>query len=88
MLWKTNSLAGIFKKESSGGLSARIDYWKGTWKMIDQYPLLGVGPGNFGNSYARFMNENALEKIKAGLADALGNRQQADELLAAWQYYC
>ncbi len=64
MLWKTNSLAGIFKKESSGGLSARIDYWKGTWKMIDQYPLLGVGPGNFGNSYARFMNENALEKIK------------------------
>ena len=64
MIWKTNSLAGIFKKESSGGLSARIDYWKGTWKMIDQYPLLGVGPGNFGNSYARFMNENALEKIK------------------------
>jgi len=64
MLWKTNSLAGIFKKESSGGLSARIDYWKGTWKMIDQFPLLGVGPGNFGNSYARFMNENALEKIK------------------------
>ena len=63
-IWKTNSLAGIFKKESSGGLSARIDYWKGTWKMIEQYPLLGVGPGNFGNSYARFMNENALEKIK------------------------
>jgi hypothetical protein len=64
MIWKTNSLAGFFKKESSGGLSARIDYWKGTWKMIEQYPLLGVGPGNFGNSYARFMNENALEKIK------------------------
>lgn len=64
MLWKTNSLAGIFKKESSGGLSARIDYWKGTWKMIEQFPLLGVGPGNFGNSYPRFMNENALEKIK------------------------
>ncbi|NBR07259.1 MAG: O-antigen ligase domain-containing protein [Planctomycetes bacterium] len=64
MIWKTNSLAGIFKKESSGGLTARIDYWKGTWKMIEQFPLLGVGPGNFGNSYARFMNENALEKIK------------------------
>ncbi len=64
IIWKTNSLAGIFKKESSGGLSARIDYWKGTWKMIEQFPLLGVGPGNFGNSYPRFMNENALEKIK------------------------
>jgi len=64
IIWKTNSLAGIFKKESSGGLSARIDYWKGTWKMIEQFPLLGVGPGNFGNSYTRFMNETALEKIK------------------------
>lgn len=32
--------------------------------MIEKFPLLGVGPGNFGNSYPRFMNENALEKIK------------------------
>lgn len=64
IIWKTNILSGMFKKESSGGLSARVDYWQGTWRMIEKSPLLGVGPGNFANTYPRYMNESALEKIK------------------------
>jgi len=64
LLSKTNLLEGIFKKESSSGLSARVDYWNATWRMIEKQPLLGVGPGNFANTYPQFMNEKAEEKIK------------------------
>lgn len=58
------STKGLLKKESSGGFSARLEYWKATISMGRSYPWFGVGPGNFGNYYPRFMLPSAEEKIK------------------------
>ncbi len=42
----------------------RSDYWIATWKMIRDYPWLGVGPGNFGRHYLRYMLPTASEKVQ------------------------
>jgi O-antigen ligase len=54
--------AGVRKEE--GTVTLRLQYWKATWKMIEARPWLGVGPGNFGDNYTRFMAPEAWEKIK------------------------
>jgi O-antigen ligase len=41
----------------------RMEYWAATWKMIHDHPWLGVGPGNFGRLYPRYMAPAAFEKI-------------------------
>lgn len=61
------SSAGVEKSQRSLGL--RRDYWTATWKMISdtQHPLvlwLGVGPGNFGRYYSRYMLPTAFEDVK------------------------
>lgn len=63
LYWGLNQ-SGLLRKDSSGGLGARIAYWKATIAMIEKHPWLGVGPGNFGNHYPRYMIEGAEEKIK------------------------
>src|SRR5262249_3472578 len=52
-----------FGKEE-GGLQARLTYWPATVKMIADRPWWGVGPGNFGNAYPRYMLPSATEQIK------------------------
>lgn len=52
----------LFGKEQ-GTARARLDYWSATWKMIAAHPWLGVGPGNFGRHYPRFMSPSAHENI-------------------------
>jgi hypothetical protein len=42
----------------------RNDYWIATWSMIEDHPWFGVGPGNFGRLYPRYMLPRAFEKIK------------------------
>jgi O-antigen ligase len=44
--------------------SVRLDYWRATWKMIEEHPWLGVGPGNFGRAYPRYMSPQADELIQ------------------------
>jgi hypothetical protein len=44
-------------------MSYRLDYWTATWHMILDHPLLGVGPGNFGRFYPRYMSDTAIEKV-------------------------
>ena len=36
-----------------GGLGSRLDIWKGTLLSIHDYPVLGVGPGNFSSALKR-----------------------------------
>ena len=55
-----NTLSG--KEERTA--SARLEYWGITWQMIRDRPWLGVGPGNFGQNYTRFMSETAGEQVK------------------------
>jgi hypothetical protein len=44
--------------------SLRLGYWKATWKMIREQPLLGVGPGNFGRHYPAYMAPTDHEDIQ------------------------
>jgi hypothetical protein len=53
---------GLGKAQRSFGL--RSEYWAATWRMIGEHPWLGVGPGNFGRHYPRYMAETASEKVQ------------------------
>jgi hypothetical protein len=49
-------------------MAKRLGYWKATWAMItdSHYPRhcwLGVGPGNFGRYYPRYMDPTVGEKV-------------------------
>jgi O-antigen ligase/tetratricopeptide (TPR) repeat protein len=57
--WVTTS--GLEKTQIS--TNKRLDYWSATWPMIKDHPWLGVGPGQFGQFYPRYMRETAYEKI-------------------------
>jgi hypothetical protein len=54
--------AAVDKATHSFGL--RTEYWAATWRMIAQHPWLGVGAGNFGRLYPRYMTPEASEKIQ------------------------
>lgn len=41
----------------------RLDYWRSTAELINQYPWYGTGPGNFQNYYTQFQLPNASENI-------------------------
>ncbi len=63
LIWRSGLLSRGVGKDT-GTMAARIDYWRATAKMIGDRPWLGVGPGNFGGYYPRYMAETAGEKIK------------------------
>jgi O-Antigen ligase len=63
LLFRTDWLArGITKFWESS--QKRTDYWIATWSMIGDHPWLGVGPGNFGRLYPRYMPPRAFEQVK------------------------
>jgi hypothetical protein len=49
--------------EAPKSLSYRLEYWVGTWQVIREHPLLGVGPGNFRPHYLRHKLPGASEEI-------------------------
>lgn len=55
-------IPGIGKAIRSFAL--RLDYWSATWRILNEHPWLGVGPGNFGRAYTRHMLPTAHEKIQ------------------------
>jgi hypothetical protein len=62
LAWYGGALtAGLGK--GTGSMAVRLEYWRGTWRMIEAKPWLGVGPGQFRRAYPRFMDETAVEKI-------------------------
>ena len=64
------SLVGIYNINADSALG-RIFIWKVSWLMVEDYPLLGVGYGNYGYNYLnyqmQFFNhpENAIYYEKA-----------------------
>jgi O-antigen ligase/tetratricopeptide (TPR) repeat protein len=51
--------------KTEGTALVRIrEYWPATWQMILQHPWFGVGPGQFGHFYPRYMAITAGETIK------------------------
>src|SRR5262249_41576862 len=45
-------------------LALRTEYWAATARMVREHWLLGVGPGNFGRHYPRYMTAAAFEKVQ------------------------
>lgn len=49
--------------EAGKSLGYRLDYWRSTAAMIVDFPLFGVGPGEFQSVYARYISPTASEFI-------------------------
>jgi tetratricopeptide (TPR) repeat protein len=55
---------GAWRSKQNNTVALRLEYWRTTWPMIRERPWWGVGPGNFGENYTRWMSATADEKIK------------------------
>ena len=53
--------ASLGKTESTAAL--RLEYWRTTWKMIADHVWFGVGPGQFGRYYPRYMDATAGDTL-------------------------
>ncbi len=49
--------------EASKSLGYRIQYWQSTLRLIADHPIAGCGPGNFQETYTRYMLPEASEEI-------------------------
>ncbi len=49
--------------EATKSLSYRFEYWQATLKIIQQFPLFGIGLGNFQAIYPQYMSPTASETI-------------------------
>ncbi len=49
--------------EAKKSLGYRLDYWTASSRMIADHPLFGIGPGNFQNTYPRYILPTASETI-------------------------
>lgn len=50
--------------EAGKSLGYRLQYWQSTWAMIRDAPLLGCGPGQFGDAYTAHKLPEASEEIQ------------------------
>ncbi|MFK8110631.1 MAG: O-antigen ligase family protein [Rubripirellula sp.] len=50
-------------EEAPASLSVRFQYWRSTWQLALDRPLLGCGPGNFQSMYERYREANTTEQI-------------------------
>lgn len=60
LLWRRDPL--VFS-EATKSLTYRLEYWQATLKIIQQYPIFGIGFGNFQAIYPQFMLDTASETI-------------------------
>lgn len=49
--------------EAPKSLQYRLEYWTGTWGVIQEKPILGTGPGNFRNHYLKHKLPGSSEEI-------------------------
>ncbi|MEZ6056163.1 MAG: O-antigen ligase family protein [Planctomycetaceae bacterium] len=49
--------------ESSKSLQYRWQYWVGAMGVLEEHPIMGVGPGNFGIHYLKFKLPEASEAV-------------------------
>jgi hypothetical protein len=62
LMLRSETGAAALGKEP-GTARARLDYWAATWKMIREHTWSGVGPGQFGRLYPRYMTPTASEQV-------------------------
>ena len=49
--WAAGGLDRFVVTEAGKSLEYRREYWIGAWGVIQEHPLVGVGPGNFRQHY-------------------------------------
>jgi hypothetical protein len=49
--------------EAPKSLKYRLQYWTGAWKVIQDRPVLGTGPGNFRQHYLQYKAPESSEEI-------------------------
>jgi hypothetical protein len=49
--------------EAGKSLGYRVQYWQATWAMINDYPWLGCGPGQFQTYYTHYKLPEASETV-------------------------
>jgi hypothetical protein len=68
LLLATTVLAVVLEPDLIDGakssLGVRLEYWRSSGGIIADHPLLGCGPGNFGDSYLAYKLPEASEEIK------------------------
>ncbi|MCD6405733.1 MAG: O-antigen ligase family protein [Planctomycetes bacterium] len=50
-----------FTNEAKTSLGIRLGYWRATWRIIEEAPLSGVGPGNFASHYFKNLHVGERE---------------------------
>jgi O-antigen ligase len=61
--WALRGLDREVLSEAPKSLGYRLEYWQGTWGVILDQPLLGVGPGNFRQHYLEHKLAGSSEEI-------------------------
>jgi len=49
--------------EAPKSLRYRLEYWQGTWGVLQQHPWWGIGPGNFRSHYLQYKLAQSSEEI-------------------------
>ena len=50
-------------EEAPKSLKYRVQYWSGSWGIVREHPILGIGPGNFRQHYLRHKAAESSEEI-------------------------
>ena len=50
-------------EQAPASLTFRFQYWRATWRMMMDHPLMGAGPGNFQSLYDRYREASTTESI-------------------------
>ncbi|REJ85606.1 MAG: O-antigen ligase domain-containing protein [Planctomycetota bacterium] len=59
----TGGLDRFVLSEAPKSMRYRLEYWRGTWGVITEHPVLGVGPGNFRQHYLKHKLPESSEEI-------------------------
>ncbi len=95
LIW-TGGLDREVLSEAPKSLQYRLEYWQGTWGVIQDHPVFGIGPGNFRQHYLKHKLPGSSEEIldphnlfldawsQGGLLALFG----VLTLIAVWVRYC
>jgi hypothetical protein len=61
--WAAGGLDRLVVTEAPKSLEYRMEYWIGTWKVIQDHPWLGVGSGNFRQHYLTHKLAKSSEEV-------------------------
>jgi len=61
--WAAGGLDRLVVTEAPKSLEYRTEYWLGAWRVIQDHPWLGVGPGNFRQHYLAHKVAKSSEEV-------------------------